>query len=524
MSEETVEAGSGGLDGAEEAIEKAMRKLAGQVKEKAEKQVEEYVYILTKGNQSDPFNTPAILERFFYRYGEFICRTETSIRAFHPTKKVWIEQKSSQSQAIVYYLDEMLFELGITDLFIDTFGRDNDGNLDLTRLGRAREKFRSGRATDVYIKLIINSPLMQEKQDKEFDADPDLFFCGNGVLNLVTGEVREVRSSDFLLKKSLINYSAEADIAEWETFVAEVFADNSCPEQNRDFIQEVFGYSLSGDMSAQLVFCHFGIAANGKSTLLKVLGKIAGEYAIKFTPDAISSKAEVKFERIAAQLQGVRCCIIDDIETKFAFSESFIKNLTDTEIQGRKLFSEHCAIKNMAKFHMGLNELPESDTQSEGYFRRIKITHYNRTFEVNAGVSRGIEDLIQRNLSAILKWAVIGYQRYRDSGAFTYSEDSQIVEQEYKEESGGLTIDILKENYEYTGHEDDYVPCAEVKELLKKNIPMLRKLSNTSLGLWVKKAFPIKKSVPKYIGPNDKPRVYPGLKLRGNVEKSITVL
>lgn len=489
----------------------ARKALHKKVAEHTNGKIHEYYYNLTGIAHAEPYSTPAFIQRFLLRFGDRICRTESGIWVFHSTRHVWIEQSLREYTETKDYFHIILEELTFSEGFINDHARSQDGELNLRKLTQARDRLFNIKVIKGFIEALFNDIRVPYKKENEFDSDPHLFFCANGVVNLQTGELREVKASDYLLKRSEIIWDGAVEVTNWEKFVKDIFRDNFEPDTNCRFMQEVFGYSLSGNMAAQSIFCHFGIAANGKSTLLKILMQLLGEYGLKCSPDLISKGSEIKFERIAAQLKGIRCCIIDDIDTQYAFNEAFVKNLTDTEISARKLYAETRAIKNMAKFHMGLNNLPDSDAQSEGYFRRIRIIQYNRQFQPNAGKTLEIENFVKENLSAIFKWAVLGYRRYLEQGGFTTLEESETIEAEYREDSAALNTDILKELYTTTENESQFVLC---KDVIEKITAYYREqghtnlvLNKTTVGIWIKKAFGVGSHFKKLGGKSY--RVYP---------------
>lgn len=479
-------------------------KLKDVAKQQVNGKLKEFHYELTGVNIQDPFNTPAIMERFFYRYGHLISITEAKtkgFRVFHPEKKIWVIQENDHFPMLMHYVTEMLKDLVMSEAFILALGSDNNG-INIPKLRGNREKYLSIPYRNLLCKAIINSPEVPQLSEFDFDAHPELFFCANGVLNIKTGELREVKATDYLLAKSEVSWDVSADTKEWEGFIENVFKKNTAPEMSCQFIQEIFGYSLSGDMSAQLVFCHFGTAANGKSTLLKILRSIAGEYAMKMAPDALSGKGDNKFERLSVRMIGKRICIIDDIQTNASLEEAFIKNITDTEVEARFLRKEHIPVKNRAKFHLGLNSMPKGKGHSEGYFRRIKAVPYSQKFIPNDENTRYVDTLVERNKSAILKWAIEGYQRYLEQGFFTLPPDSSVIEREYREEAGGITEELIKELFEEAGP-GEYITCAEAITILNRALGYeMDSINNTTAGRWFGQVFGVEAEQKKVAGIN----------------------
>ncbi len=112
----------------------------------------------------------------------------------------------------------------------------------------------------------------------QFDANPYLFNCKNGVLDLRSNYFRPHSPADMLTKVSGVNYDPDAKSELWEKFVEDIMQGDVGKTL---FLQKSFGYGLTGDTSQECLFILYGPSTrNGKGTLaetfLKVLGTMAG--------------------------------------------------------------------------------------------------------------------------------------------------------------------------------------------------------------------------------------------------------
>ena len=90
-------------------------------------------------------------------------------------------------------------------------------------------------------------------------------------------EELSVRTCDFVVTKKLgTNFTEASTCPEWTKFLNQIFAED---EELIKFMQRVVGYSLTGYVSEQRLFILIGTGANGKSTFLKVLQSLTGDYA-----------------------------------------------------------------------------------------------------------------------------------------------------------------------------------------------------------------------------------------------------
>jgi len=121
------------------------------------------------------------------------------------------------------------------------------------------------------------------------DFDKDLIFlnCKNGTLNLETGELKPHSKDDFITRRVELEYHKDAQCPEWRRFLMTIFQGDM---QLIDFMQRAVGYSLSGSTKEQCVFILYGVGMNGKSTFLKHIFRILGDYAINTPATTLMEK------------------------------------------------------------------------------------------------------------------------------------------------------------------------------------------------------------------------------------------
>ena len=83
-----------------------------------------------------------------------------------------------------------------------------------------------------------------------------------------------------------LELSVEAQSVEWEAFLERVLPD---PEVRR-FVQKAAGYSLTGDVSEQVLFFLYGRGANGKTTFINAVLDVLGDYARQAPHDLLIKK------------------------------------------------------------------------------------------------------------------------------------------------------------------------------------------------------------------------------------------
>ena len=78
----------------------------------------------------------------------------------------------------------------------------------------------------------------------EWDADPWVLGCPNGVVDLKTGELRPGRPSDYVRTVANVEWKGiDAPCSAWECFLSEVFDGDT---EVVSYMQHLIGYGLMG--------------------------------------------------------------------------------------------------------------------------------------------------------------------------------------------------------------------------------------------------------------------------------------
>ncbi len=248
----------------------------------------------------------------------------------------------------------------------------------------------------------------------DFDADPYLLNCQNGVINLKTGRLIP-HSPDLLLTKICNTvYDTNAKCPEWLKFLDTIFRGD---ESLIAFIQKAVGYGLTGDVSQQIFFILHGDGANGKSTFVETIYKILGGYAA-ITPTAtLVAKRGSEIPNDVARLKGARFIISSELERSKLLDEALVKRLTSEEpISARFLRQEFFEFKPTGKIFLSTNYKPTIRGTDDGIWRRIRLIPFEHKFEGEERIENFADKFLLPELPGILAWAVRGLLRMRSEG------------------------------------------------------------------------------------------------------------
>ena len=189
-------------------------------------------------------------------------------------------------------------------------------------------------------------------------------------------------------------------------FLSEVFDDN---HDVIAYIQRALGYSLTGDMNEQCFFMCVGHGSNGKSTFLSALESVWGDYA--YTTDmktftTNNQSADQGFD--LAELAHRRLILASETKSDSRLNEQALKNFTGGEkMNAQRKYGHPFEYTPTGKIWIGVNHQPRVKDDSFGFWRRVRIIPFERTFAGSSANSRLKDELIAA-ASGILNWAVAG--------------------------------------------------------------------------------------------------------------------
>lgn len=255
----------------------------------------------------------------------------------------------------------------------------------------------------------------------DLDADPWLFNCANGTIDLRIGVLRPHNQANLITKISPVSFEPNATSPTWEKFISEVFQGD---EELISFVQQAGGYTLTGDTREQVFFILYGLGSNGKSTLIEALREIMGDYQTKTQTDTLTEKRSPSSgpNNDIAALHGARFVSAIEANANRKLAESLVKELTgDDTVTARFLHKEFFEFKPQFKLWLACNHAPKIEGQDAGIWRRVRVIPFNVRFyrpeESATGPYRDgtLKDRLREEYSGVLSWLVQGcldWQRY----------------------------------------------------------------------------------------------------------------
>ena len=318
-------------------------------------------------------------------------------------------------------------------------------------------------------------PLADVGQD--WDVNPNLLACSNGVVDLKTGIQRPGRQADRLTMTTGVSYDETARCPRFLTFLNEVFAGH---RDLINYMQRVIGYCLTGETSEQCWWLWYGSGANGKGTMIRALGAALGDYATGTPFATFLHQPQATLTNDLARLCGRRFVWAQEANQHSRLNEERIKTLTGgDEVTARFLHKEFFTFRPTVKLVLAVNHKPVIRDDSFGMWRRVRLVPFTQRFPID----KTLETTLAAEAPGILAWAVQGARQWHADGLKT-PELVTDATRDYERDSDPLkefldTRCVIEPGAEapFANLYTEYTEWAEFEKLMPRD-----KLSRTMLG------------------------------------------
>ncbi len=245
----------------------------------------------------------------------------------------------------------------------------------------------------------------------DFDRDPMLLNVQNGVIDLRSGILRPHRREDLLTKITPVSYDPDASASKWDQFLTDITDSN---QTLTGFLQKAVGYSLTGRTDEQVLFMLYGVGANGKTTLLKLIGEALGDYAMQTPSETLLAKREGSIPNDVARLIGARLVTAVEADDGRRLAEALVKQMTGNDkVAARFLHREFFEFTPGFKIFLSVNHKPQIRGTDHAIWRRIRLIPFNVIFQQP---DKAMPEKLRGELPGILAWAVQGCLRWQSEG------------------------------------------------------------------------------------------------------------
>jgi putative DNA primase/helicase len=288
----------------------------------------------------------------------------------------------------------------------------NDGEIRLreTLVQELQEQFRVSEQSEIAEQLRGRNMITQERM-----GGPTEMVCTQNCVLDLSGDRVETQPHDpshEFLNRVETEYDESADCPRFRAFLEDVVQTGA----QRKKLQEYAGYVLHhwGLPHHKTLFL-VGPTASGKSTFLDTLrSMIGGDAVASLTPQQMTQ------ERFGgAELHGAWANIRNDIPSETVKNTGQFKEIAAGDpMKAEEKYQDPFHFEPTAKHLFSANQLPETNTDDEAFYRRILLCAFPNTIP-RAERDTALDEKLEAELPGVLNWAIEGLQRLQIQGRFT---------------------------------------------------------------------------------------------------------
>lgn len=185
------------------------------------------------------------------------------------------------------------------------------------------------------------------------------------------------------------------------------------------YLQKIFGYCLTGDITAQNFFIFYGEGANGKSAVFEIIQNLFTDFCKTLDPalmiQTTKKSSGVASPEMVAVDHGTRIGLLSEVDKDDDLNETYLKKISGGDkITYRSLYkNEYKDFISEAKCIILTNHKPNC-TADKSMLRRIRFVDFNATFSDNPkngeilSNPQLVNDLKTHLLPSVLRWCLEG--------------------------------------------------------------------------------------------------------------------
>lgn len=290
-----------------------------------------------------------------------------------------------------------------------------------TQIYQRVQRLRADRGRTSCIKFAhTNSVNALAIEGDEFDTNPWMLACANGVVDLRSGMLVEGRPEDYLFKACPVEYRGIDEPAElWEKSLTEIFAGD---KDMVAYMRRLFGYAITGLTVEHVLPILWGPKGrNGKGTVVETIRHVMGELAAPvsseiFLAQRMQAGSSGPSPDILA-LRGLRIAFGSETEEGRRFSASKIKWLSGADtLVGRNPYDRYPTyFRPTHTLFLMTNDRPSAPPDDTAFWERVHLIPFEISFvnrrpvhEHERPADKYLAEKLKDESCGILAWLVRG--------------------------------------------------------------------------------------------------------------------
>ena len=281
---------------------------------------------------------------------------------------------------------------------------------------------------------------------EQWDSDPYLLGCANGVINLKTGDFRDGNPEDYILNASPTQWNGIDEPAPtWVNFLMQIFDEN---DEFVDYIQRLLGYSTAGLCTEHIMPVFYGEGRNGKGTLFEVISHVLGPIAGPIPSEMLMSQGRLRSSAGPSpdimKLRGQRIAWASETNEDRFFDIGKVKWLVGGDtLTGRPMYGRRqIEFEPTHTLFLLTNHKPHISADEYAMWQRLHLIPFIKKFVDDPDPND--KDQLKRDLNmpnklkgesaGILAWLVRGFLAWQEEGGLAPPDIIREATKEYQSE------------------------------------------------------------------------------------------
>jgi P4 family phage/plasmid primase-like protien len=322
------------------------------------------------------------------------------------------------------FIERLLVTTVVTVLrdFIKSNETNEESTINISTIKETQKtisKLNDGINTNNIFKFI--RPLIRDSDfSKIKDIHPYLLSCKNGMVDLVTGELRLSVPEDNITKSLEIDYIPDANDSEFDEFVKQITStEKGLSEDLYNFFRWCIGYSMQGSPKKKIFIILYGPHGfNGKSLVMNTIKDILEFYAISMDSSVVldngTKKTAGSHSTELCQLENCRLGLLSDTKEDACIDDGRIKQLTGItdKISGREIYGKQKEFTPTFVPFISTNHPIQINLTDQAMYERLVLFPFRLSFVDNPVEDYqrhndpSLSEKFKNNKEGILKWLI----------------------------------------------------------------------------------------------------------------------
>jgi putative DNA primase/helicase len=252
-------------------------------------------------------------------------------------------------------------------------------------------------------------------------------------------------SDVFLTYKVPVEFDESASCSLWLQTVQEILPD----QQLQLLLSQIFGYSLTTDISFQTGFYQYGTGSNGKSLVMGVLQRLLG---VKNYSSLGLSDFRERFR--LAELEGKLVNFTSEQGRDEILDDGTIKSvITGDPILAERKYQQPFNLQSHAKLIVSSNNLPRTADSSLGFLRRWKFIPFVTVFNGHNTDLNRLDRIVDTELPGVLNWSLGGLKVLKRNKGFIETAAMKELKDSFKRRTNPI-LNFVEESLQVTPGND----------------------------------------------------------------------